>query len=42
MYVGPSITGELLEVGVVTRGDDARIVHAMSARAAFLPRRLAR
>ena len=38
MYVGPSTTGELLEVGVVTRGEHARIVHAMPARAAHAER----
>jgi len=42
MYVGPSTTGELLEVGVVTRGEHARIVHAMPARAELLPRRTGR
>lgn len=40
MYAGPSRMGELLEVGVVTRGEDALIVHAMAARPKFLPRRL--
>lgn len=40
MYVGPSTTGELLEIGVATRGEDAQIVHAMPARPKFLPRRL--
>ena len=40
MYLGPSTTGELLEVGIATRGEEARIVHAMAARPEFLPRRL--
>ena len=40
MYMGPSTTGELLEVGIATHGEDARIVHAMVARPKFLPRRL--
>ena len=39
MYIGPSTTGELLEVGIATHGEDARIVHAMAARPEFLPRR---
>ena len=38
MFVGPSTTGELLEIGVVTRDDWARIVHAMPARTKFQPR----
>ena len=40
MYIGPSTTGKLLEVGIATHGEDARIVHAMVARPKFLPRRL--
>jgi hypothetical protein len=38
MFIGPSRTGELLEVGVVARNDQARIVHAMPARHKFRPR----
>ena len=38
MFVGPSTTGELLDVGVVARDDQARIVHAMPARPKFRPR----
>ena len=40
MYLGPSTTGVLLEVGVAARGDEARIVHAMRARPALVPRHL--
>jgi hypothetical protein len=36
MYVGPSRSGELLEVGVVAWHDDVAIVHAMPARPKFL------
>lgn len=36
MHIGPSFSGELLEVGVVLGGGAPRIVHAMPARAKFL------
>lgn len=40
MLVGPARDGELLEVGVLDiDGDDPVIVHAMRARARYLPRR---
>jgi len=35
MYVGPDFSGRLLEVGV---NSDDEIVHAMPARAKYLPR----
>jgi hypothetical protein len=36
MFVGPSMTGEPLEVGVVTDEDGTAVIHAMVARAKFL------
>jgi len=36
MYVGPSRTGEPLEVGVVVDDDGEAIIHAMPARRKFL------
>lgn len=39
MYIGPSRTGALLEVGVLDAyGDDAVVIHAMSARRRYLDR----
>lgn len=38
MFVGSSTTGELLEIGVVTRDDQALIVYAMPARIKFRPK----
>ncbi|ACZ30628.1 hypothetical protein Xcel_1603 [Xylanimonas cellulosilytica DSM 15894] len=35
MYVGPDLSGNLIEVGV---SDDPRIVHGMPARPQFRPR----
>ena len=39
MRVGPSLSGQLLEVGVVIDDSGAKIIHAMVTRAKFLPRR---
>ena len=36
MFVGPSTIGEPLEIGVVTDGQGAAIIHAMVAREKFL------
>ena len=37
IYIGPSTTGEPLEIGVATdNDDDAAVIHAMPARAKFL------
>jgi len=36
MFVGPSMSAEPLEVGVVTDQDGTAIIHAMAARAKFL------
>lgn len=39
MHIGPSESGQLLEVGVVADEHGRLIVHAMKARAKFLPGR---
>lgn len=40
MIIGPAFNGTLIEVGVVTADDSTPIiVHAMTARRGFLPRR---
>ena len=36
MYIGPSLTGAPVEVGVVVDEDGQAIVHAMAARSKFL------
>ena len=36
MFIGPSTTGEPLEVGVVIDDEGMAIIHAMPARAKFL------
>ncbi|MXW61876.1 MAG: hypothetical protein F4Z58_09420 [Acidimicrobiaceae bacterium] len=36
MYVGADQSGRMLEVGVSTRGESSRVVHAMPARSNFL------
>ena len=36
MFIGPSLAGEPLEVGVVTEDDGVAIIHAMPARPKFL------
>lgn len=36
MFIGPSRTGDPLEVGVVTDVDGTAIIHAMKAREKFL------
>ena len=36
MFIGPSIAGEPLEVGVVEDDDGVAAIHAMPARAKFL------
>lgn len=36
MYVGPSVSGALLEVGVIQWHDTLAVVHAMPARKKFL------
>ncbi len=36
MFIGPSSTGEPLEIGVVTDADGTAIIHAMKARDKFL------
>lgn len=36
MLIGADYGGRMLEVGITTRGEDPRIVHAMPARAHFL------
>ena len=36
MFIGPSATGEPLEVGVVDDADGVAIIHAMPARSKFL------
>lgn len=36
MFIGPSRTGEPLEVGVVSDEDGTAVIHAMGARAKFL------
>jgi hypothetical protein len=36
MFIGPSRTGEPLQIGVVTDEDGSAVVHAMSAREKFL------
>ncbi len=38
IYVGPSRTGEPLEVGVVNDDEGEAIIHAMQARRKFLER----
>ena len=38
MFVGADRSGQLLEVGVVTRDGARLIIHAMAARTKFLPR----
>ena len=38
MHIGPSTSGMLLEIGVVVESGRRRVVHAMTARAKFLPR----
>ena len=37
MLVGADRSGRLLEVGLVRRGEDLVLIHAMPARAKFLP-----
>ena len=39
MHIGPSESGQILEVGIVSDAHGRRIVHAMIARAKFLPGR---
>jgi len=36
MFIGPAISGEPLEVGVVFDDEGSAVIHAMSARAKFL------
>jgi hypothetical protein len=36
MFIGPSRTGDPLEIGVVTDEDGSAVIHAMSAREKFL------
>jgi hypothetical protein len=36
MFIGPSASGEPLEVGVVDDADGVAIIHAMPARSKFL------
>lgn len=36
MFIGPSMAGEPLEVGVVEDHDGVAVIHAMPARAKFL------
>jgi hypothetical protein len=36
MFIGPSATGEPLEVGVVDDADGVAIIHAMPARCKFM------
>jgi hypothetical protein len=36
MFIGPSTSGEPLEIGVVVDDDGVAIIHAMPARAKFL------
>lgn len=36
MFIGPSLSGDLLEVGVVIDGEGVAIIHAMRARPKFL------
>lgn len=36
MFIGPSTTGEPLEIGVVDDEDGVAIIHAMAARPKFL------
>ncbi|MCU1504883.1 MAG: hypothetical protein JWM12_4237 [Ilumatobacteraceae bacterium] len=36
MFVGPSSSGEPLEIGVVTDEDGTAVIHAMAARSKFL------
>ncbi len=36
MYVGPDVSGQLLEIGAVEGSDGVVIVHAMPARRRFL------
>ncbi|MCU1368142.1 MAG: hypothetical protein JWN39_3781 [Ilumatobacteraceae bacterium] len=36
MFIGPSLAGEPLEIGVVTDDDGVAIIHAMPARTKFL------
>ena len=36
MFIGPSTTGQPLEVGVVTDEDGSAIIHSMPARSTFL------
>lgn len=36
MFIGPSRTGEPLEVGVVSDEEGTAVIHAMGARAKFL------
>jgi hypothetical protein len=38
MFIGPSIAGEPLEVGVVEDVEGVAVIHAMPARAKFLKR----
>ncbi|MEQ8718989.1 MAG: hypothetical protein RIE08_15375 [Acidimicrobiales bacterium] len=36
MYIGPAMTGEPLEIGLVSDADGAALIHAMPARRKFL------
>jgi hypothetical protein len=36
MFIGPSSSGEPLEIGVVTDEDGTAVIHAMAARSKFL------
>ena len=36
MFIGPSINGDPLEIGVVTDDDGTAVIHAMPARSKFL------
>lgn len=36
MFIGPSRTGDPLEVGVVVDGEGLAVIHAMEAREKFL------
>ena len=36
MFIGPSMSAEALEVGVVTDGEGTAVIHAMPARQKFL------
>lgn len=38
MHIGPSTAGTLLEIGVVVSSGKQRVIHAMAARAKYLPR----